>query len=251
MSATAGVGILNQMKIRLRDRILWGLFTASAGRAYPTGRLFLWTPVNYSRKKYRSLVARMSRLNLIQSVLIEGRVNFRLTELGRKQLFKSFPVLMPQLTKRIWNGFWRMIIFDIPEGKRKQRDNLRHRLIKLGFGRLQDSIYLSPYDWDESLFNGALLLEAKQKHLGDPKKLAAQIWPLDQINTQYKQVIDRLTTRFGIKEETKRDEFLKKIYRDYLEALLIDSFLPPELLPIDWLAEKAKKYVLRAGEIKE
>lgn len=143
-------------------------------------------------------------------------------------------------------------MFDIPEAKRKERDALRRRLLKLGFGRLQDSTYLSPYDWDEAVFGvPVLFLEAKQKHLGDPKKFADKIWSLDKIATGYRQVIDRLTTRFGIKDAKKRDEFLRKTHQEFIAVFITDPVLPPELLPIDWPAEKAKKYVLRAGEIKE
>lgn len=238
------------MNLRISDRLMLGLYIAAEMRAYPSAKLFYWTPVGYSRKKYRDLIGRLQRLNLIQRTVLAGAVNFRLTAAGQKRLLNDFPVL--KLTGKTWDGFWRVVMFDVPEAKRKERDSLRRRLIKLGFGRLQDSTYLSPYDWDEAVFEREVLfLEAKQKHLGDPKKLADKIWNLGQIADSYRQVIDRLTTRFGIKDAKKRDEFWRKTNQEFLSVFLADPFLPSELLPADWPAAKCRKFLLQAGSVKE
>lgn len=45
-----------------------------------------------------------------------------------------------------WDKKWRMIIFDIPENRRRQRDFLRKRLKWLGFKELQKSVWIFPYD---------------------------------------------------------------------------------------------------------
>ena len=238
------------MKLRLRDRILWGLFISGEGaKACPSNKLWLWLPPQYSRKKYRLLVARLVRTGLVQQTVIEGKVNFRLTETGRKKLFASFPVLT--VGGKTWDGFWRVAVFDIPESRRRVRDALRRKLTKLGFGRLQNSIYLSAYDWPETVLSKeVMLLEAKQKHLGDPKTLAKRIWPLNQLSAVYKQTVERLTTLLGIKEEGKREEFLKKLHRDFLETLAADPLLPPELLAADWPGNKARLFLLRAGAVR-
>ena len=249
------------MKIRMRDRILWGLaIGGDFTRAYDSNKLFLWTPPGYSKKKYRQLVARMVREGYVQQVLVEGRPHFRLTGLGRKQLMKNKPVLSLSAGEQEWDGFWRIVIFDIAESQRKLRDLLRRQLIKMGFGALQNSTYISCYDYSKEFLEWldvkglpgkVLLLESKQKYLGEPKLLAEKVWGLAAIQVKYKQVIDRVVTRFGIKEASKREEFLKKIYRDYLEALIIDPLLPKSLLAEDWGREKAGKYLLRAGVMKE
>ena len=43
------------------------------------------------------------------------------------------------------DGKWRLIIFDIPEQRKRDREGLRRKLIELGFIRLQDSVFASPY----------------------------------------------------------------------------------------------------------
>ncbi len=48
-----------------------------------------------------------------------------------------------------WDGRWRLLIFDIREKKRNIRDRLRAFLQRFGFLRLQDSVWIFPYDCEE------------------------------------------------------------------------------------------------------
>jgi|SRR3989344_2925690 len=48
-----------------------------------------------------------------------------------------------------WDGRWRMLIFDIPETKRPLRDKVRRTLSTIGFLRLQDSVWIYPYDCED------------------------------------------------------------------------------------------------------
>jgi CRISPR-associated endonuclease Cas2 len=45
-----------------------------------------------------------------------------------------------------WDGKWRIVIFDIPENKRKLRNYFRKILDDLNFIKLQNSVWVSPYD---------------------------------------------------------------------------------------------------------
>jgi DNA-binding transcriptional regulator PaaX len=56
--------------------------------------------------------------------------------------------LIPKKPKR-WDGKWRMLVFDIPERRRKSRDQIRLTLTGLGFKRLQDSVWVYPYDCED------------------------------------------------------------------------------------------------------
>ena len=57
-------------------------------------------------------------------------------------------LLSPRKPKR-WDKKWRILIFDIPESKKKQREYIRMTLINLGFIRLQDSVWVYPYDCED------------------------------------------------------------------------------------------------------
>lgn len=50
---------------------------------------------------------------------------------------------------RRWDGKWRVLIFDIPEKRRGIREHTRRTLISLGFLRLQDSVWVFPYDCED------------------------------------------------------------------------------------------------------
>lgn len=48
-----------------------------------------------------------------------------------------------------WDGKWRVLIFDIPERRRRAREQIRLKLLRLGFCRLQDSVWVIPYDCED------------------------------------------------------------------------------------------------------
>ncbi len=48
-----------------------------------------------------------------------------------------------------WDKKWRIIIFDIPEKKRRTRDKIREILFNAGFQRIQDSVWVYPYDCED------------------------------------------------------------------------------------------------------
>ena len=48
-----------------------------------------------------------------------------------------------------WDHKWRIIIFDIPEKKKKARDRIRQIFKSAGFIRLQDSVWVYPYDCED------------------------------------------------------------------------------------------------------
>jgi len=52
---------------------------------------------------------------------------------------------------KIWDGKWRMVSFNIPEGRRKGRDALRYRLKTAGFYKLQESIFIFPYECEKEV----------------------------------------------------------------------------------------------------
>ncbi len=73
----------------------------------------------------------------------------RLTERGNAELQKyELSELVIKRPKR-WDGKYRLIIFDIKEWKRSIRNQLRTWLEHLGFVRLQNSVWVHPYECRE------------------------------------------------------------------------------------------------------
>jgi hypothetical protein len=76
----------------------------------------------------------------------DGTINIVLTEKGRK-LAKQYSLESLKIKKPLrWDKKWRIVIFDIPEKKRKLRDIFRHQLKQLGFRELQYSVWAHPYN---------------------------------------------------------------------------------------------------------
>jgi CRISPR/Cas system-associated endoribonuclease Cas2 len=48
-----------------------------------------------------------------------------------------------------WDSQWRVVIFDIPEKRKRTREKMRNTLNAIGFYRLQDSVWIYPYDCEE------------------------------------------------------------------------------------------------------
>jgi len=72
-----------------------------------------------------------------------------LTERGEEKLRKfelnDYKLIIP----KYWDKKWRVLIFDIPEYRGGLRDKIRNTLVSIGFMRLQDSVWVYPYDCAE------------------------------------------------------------------------------------------------------
>lgn len=91
---------------------------------------------------------------LIQKGLIEfrernGKKYLALTEAGQQRIAKYHlgEYIIPKPWR--WDRKWRVVIFDIREFRKRTRDELRWELERLGFVRLQDSVWVYPYDCEE------------------------------------------------------------------------------------------------------
>jgi DNA-binding transcriptional regulator PaaX len=73
----------------------------------------------------------------------------RLTPKGEDKL-RKFELLGYKLKKpKKWDRKWRMLIFDINESRKGTRDKIRFSLKRIGFLRLQDSVWVYPYDCED------------------------------------------------------------------------------------------------------
>lgn len=89
--------------------------------------------------------------NLYQSKLISIEEKdeisiLTLNEKGKEKIlkYKLNEMKIPKMEK--WDKKWRIVVFDIPEPKKKIRDILRFHLKKLEFFEFQKSIFIHPFD---------------------------------------------------------------------------------------------------------
>jgi len=101
---------------------------------------------NKRQKEYvGSSASKMVKKGLLR---YNGRF-YELTSLGRGYLsrweFSNFKFNIPKK----WDGKWRVIIFDIPDKKRRTRDQIRSLFKSAGFYLLQESVWVYPYDCED------------------------------------------------------------------------------------------------------
>jgi len=103
-----------------------------------------------NKNKYRYAVE-SSRKRLVRNGLLEYNAEgfIKLTPKGGAKL-RQLELHEYKIKKsKRWDKKWRVLIFDIPEERKVLRDKVRRTLIIIGFVRLQDSVWVYPYDCED------------------------------------------------------------------------------------------------------
>src|SRR3989344_8469901 len=72
----------------------------------------------------------------------------RLTKDGKKKVHSLKLDSETTLVNTSWDGFWRIILLDLPEERKSERESLRYLLKKAGFVCLKNSAWISPYPYE-------------------------------------------------------------------------------------------------------
>lgn len=113
-----------------------------------------------SRRQREYAHASRDRL-LKQGLLTREKGLLRLTAAGERELRMLQLEEFGSKKARRWDRKWRVLIFDIPEYRKKLREKVRRTLERIGFQRLQDSVWVFPYDCEDLI----ILLKA-DFHIG-------------------------------------------------------------------------------------
>ena len=224
----------------------------------PCRQFRIGTP--YNPDSFSRTIHRLEQEGLIKKAKKEKKTHLLLTQQGKRFIKEHREAVRG--SPHSWDEKWRLVVFDIPEEKRKLRDYLRRYLITLGFGKVQRSIWISPYD-----FSGVIQRYARKLKLSDyifqitadkfkglsGAALVQNFWDLKDIHNKYLELIERYTGKKVelaelIIKAPRRKNISNKIIRehllwDYQSIYSRDPNLPPEFLPDDWGGEKAKKFI--------
>lgn len=95
-------------------------------------------------------VARARKRLVEKGMLTYEKGKLRLTKKGEAALARfNLSEYREQKKKQRWDKRWRLLIFDIPEKRRGLREKIRRTLTTIGFMRLQDSVWVYPYDCED------------------------------------------------------------------------------------------------------
>jgi phenylacetic acid degradation operon negative regulatory protein len=237
---------------------LYGDYIRHRGGEAWTGSLIeLLGLFGLSGQAVRSTLSRMSHKGWLESRKA-GRYSFysltakciELLEEGAQRIFQ--PRCDP------WDGRWHLLTYSIPESKRDLRRRLRKRLLWLGFGALNHATWISPRDLRAEVEEAVNALRvcpyveffaAEHRGFASDEEIVARCWDLERLNDYYADFIARYDSPFqqhhtrlmagdGMEpQECFVQRFL--LIHEYRSSPYMDPNLPLELLPDDWLGEKA------------
>lgn len=216
--------------------------------SYEAQRYFLYFG-RWRKSTIYSQVSKLLKVGDIEKIIKNGKPYLRLTSQGNEKLQQDIPFLA--LSDKKWRKKWCLVVFDIPEKRVVLRNFLRRKLVSLGFGKWQRSVYISPYDLTQEvnqflkhqkLFKYAVCLEAKRLSRGDDRLIAKKAWQLNKLEEKYWQFIDDCyQLEEKVEDKTFKKQDLTAFVNQFLELLRDDPFLPKELLHSHWPILKAKK----------
>jgi len=109
-----------------------------------TRKQYAYTPYRYAVKAVDAkgwIVAAKTSKGIDVHLTKRGHAELMAYELGEKSL----------KNKGHWDKIWHLLIFDIPEKRKYLREKVRNVLKTMGFHRLQDSVWVYPFDCREIL----------------------------------------------------------------------------------------------------
>jgi len=104
-----------------------------------------WEKINQER--LREIIKEFYQEKLVSfKEKSDESIEIVLTEKGKLKALEGKIDELEIKIPKTWDKLWRVVIFDIPEEKKRARDILRGRLKRLGFLELQKSVFIFPYE---------------------------------------------------------------------------------------------------------
>jgi phenylacetic acid degradation operon negative regulatory protein len=237
---------------------LYGDYIRHRGGEAWTGSLIeLLGLFGLSSQAVRSTLSRVSRKGWLKSRKV-GRNSFYSLTPQCIKLLEEGAVRIFQPRHDPWDGQWHLLTYSIPESKRHLRRRLREQLVWLGFGTLNHATWISPRDLRgdvEQVVKGLRvapyveLFAGGRWVFGSDEEIAARGWNLEELNHYYATFVERYEPPFQECQAQERSgerldsrECFKQrfmLVHEYRSSPYVDPNLPVELLPDDWLGERA------------
>ncbi len=190
------------------------------------------------------LLRRLERERLLAREGTGRDAKFTITEKGRQQGADFDP-------RRSWNSpwdkRWRLVTFDIPEHRRKDRLTLRRELRAQRFGLLQRSVWVSPHDVEavlqeiiqaKGIPECFAVFEADRLILCSNEEVVRTAWDFKQIAQDHASYLKGTESR---REAIRKAETMIRLMQlareerlEFAAALADDPLLPRELWPPDY-----------------
>jgi phenylacetic acid degradation operon negative regulatory protein len=229
------------------------------GKIWTSSLLQLMELLDVSERAVRSTLSRMTRKGWVVSKMHGRRSQYTVTPRGLALLAGGHRRIFEPLYTG-WDGQWRLVVYSLPEKKRKKRHSLRKQLTWLGFGRLASGAWVSPHDRRaelEAIFaelNVEAYVDLFAGHYlgpGAAEELVQRCWDMETLAAQYTEFLDRYRPQFERDRRcfelgdlpTPEECFVRNFWliHEYQSFPLKDPNLPITLLPEEWIGFKARR----------
>jgi len=95
----------------------------------------------------------LKEAGLIEQIASPQNEYARLTKEGKKKMHSLKLDSDTTLVNTSWDGYWRIILLDLPEERKSERESLRYLLKKAGFVCLKNSAWISPFPFEHLFTN--------------------------------------------------------------------------------------------------
>lgn len=100
-----------------------------------------------ARDRYRINQAfqKLQKKRMVNIYTKDGKEVVEITKAGKRKILEYNLDEMKLKVPKKWDGWWRIVMFDIPESKKKARDAVSWKIKELGLYPIQKSVFVSPY----------------------------------------------------------------------------------------------------------
>ncbi|MCO5984644.1 PaaX family transcriptional regulator [Actinoallomurus spadix] len=196
----------------------------------------------------RSTLTRMVRRDLLERHRRGRKMYFGLTTRAVEVLRDGHRrVWQTGAVNRGWDGTWTVVGFSLPDSWRRERHDLRSRLLWGGFGPLQSGMWAAPGRIDVAALVDGLGLGAHLKAFQgvaveptDAARLIEAAFDVPGIARRYQEFLSRWD---GPEPAAESDVLARQLllHTDWLDLVRRDPHLPAEHLPADWPAVRAEQ----------
>lgn len=207
-------------------------------------------PLPSERARYQ-FARRLERQKWIEPVGPEPDGRYRITAATVRRL----PVLRPEESwGRAWDGKWRIVSYDLPESRRRERQLLWRALRARKLGLLQRSVWIWPHPVEpvlESVLESTGVpecfvgFEAKRLFLCTVAEVVTTAWDWKEIARRQRVYLEQTDLRDGSLRQCQDVAALVRQARvessAFQSAFSLDPLLPRALWPEDYLGPEVER----------
>jgi len=210
------------------------------------GLVVLLGEFGFSHGAARVALTRLVRRGLIARVRSGRLVHYRITDRADRLLAEGDGRIFTLGTRRSAEGTWTLLWHQIPEDRRLERSRLARRLRFLGFGSMQDSVWVSPHDHspevsqllsDLGVAQYATMFSSRVAGVAGLRSLVGRAWDLSGLAERYDAFCGEFGKYVWRGRPRRLDDFSAFMVRTRAVHLfrgfpVLDPELPEDLAPL-------------------